>query len=410
MKILIYSQYYPPESVGAALWVNEIVEDLTAWGHKVKVLTAFPNYPVGEVFEDYQGKVFQHRVEDGVEVFRSWIYRSPSRKFGSRVLSFISFTISSFLFGITRIDEVDAIYTILQPLSLGPAAVWLGKKLGARVILNVQDIHPYAAVQMGALKNPLLIRGLERLEKWSYQQADGIVVISEGFKANLLEKGVPVSKIAVVPNWADPDFIQPGPKMNEFRGKLGLGNKFTVIYSGGLTHNSNLEPLIEAAEILQEEPFQFVIVGDGVRKPDLEKMAGEKKLENIHFVPFQPLDRYPDVLRAADIGLVTLSTQATFASVPSKIFKYMASGRPVLAITAEGNEVDRMVKEGAFGLQVPPDDPQALAEAIRWGADHPEELDQMGAAGRNYLLAKFRRDLCIKKIEEVLLKTADYPG
>jgi colanic acid biosynthesis glycosyl transferase WcaI len=405
MKILIFTQYFPPESVGPAIWINELVQDLADRGHELKVLTAFPNHPGSEVFDGYRGKIFHRGVENGIEVFRSWILPPKTKRFWHRVLSFFSFTISSFILGLARVRKVDVIYTMLQPLSLGPVAVWLGKIIGAKVVLNIQDIHPYAAVQMGALKNPILIRILEGLERWNYRQADRVVVISEGFKKNLLQKGVPEAKIEVVPNWADPDFIQPGLKQNQFRDSHGLGELFTVIYSGGLTHNSNLEPVIEAAEILQDDPYRFLIVGDGVRKPDLERMAEDKNLNNIQFLPFQPLELYPDVLRAADISLVTLSTQATFASVPSKIFKYMASGRPVLAITAEGNEMDRMVKEGQFGLQVPPDDPQGLADAIRWAAEHPAELDRMGLNGRKFLEDHYSSGLCIGKSEEVLRQT-----
>jgi len=403
MKILLYTQYFPPESVGPAIWINELVQDLADRGHELKVLTTFPNHPGSEVFEDYRGKLFQREVEQGIEIYRSWIFPPKTRRFWQRVLSFISFTISSLFLGLARVPKVDVIYTMLQPLSLGPVAVCLGKKLGAKVVLNIQDIHPYAAVQMGALKNPILIRILEGLERWNYRQADRVVVISEGFKKNLVQKGVPESKIDVVPNWADPDFIQPGPKINQFREKLSLGEGFTVIYSGGLTHNSNLEPVIEAADIVRDEPYRFVVIGDGVRKPDLKKMADDKNLTNIQFLPFQPLELYPDVLRAADISLVTLSTQAAFASVPSKIFKYMASGRPVLAITMEGNEMDHMIKEGQFGLQVPPDDPQGLADAIRWAAGHPIELDRMGLKGRKFLEDHYSSDLCIGKTEEVLL-------
>ena len=216
MKILIYTQYFPPESVGPAIWINELVQDLAGRGHELKVLTAFPNHPGGEVFDGFRGKIFARSMENGIEVFRSWILPPKTRRFWHRVLSFLSFTISSFVLGMARVRNVDVIYTTLQPLSLGPVAVALGKKLGAKVILNIQDIHPYAAVQMGALKNPILIRILEGLERWNYRQADRVVVISEGFMGNLLQKGVPEVKIDVVPNWADPDFIQPGPNRINF--------------------------------------------------------------------------------------------------------------------------------------------------------------------------------------------------
>ncbi len=223
MKILLFTQYYPPESVGPAIWIDELVQDLAGRGHELKVLTAFPNHPGSEVFEDYRGKIFQREVEKGIEIYRSWIFPPKTRRFWQRVLSFLSFTISSLLLGLLRVPKVDVIYTTLQPLSLGPVAVALGKKMDAKVVLNIQDIHPYAAVQMGALKNPILIQILEGLERWNYRQADRIVVISEGFKENLLQKGVPEAKIDVVPNWADPDFIQPGLKSESISERTWAG-------------------------------------------------------------------------------------------------------------------------------------------------------------------------------------------
>lgn len=406
MNILILSQYYKPESVGAGTIVSQLTETLVANGNNVTVLTGFPNYPEGQIFEGYRGRLYQHEVIDGVQVVRTWLYTTQSKAFWSRAVSFFSFTISSLLGGLIAIKRPDIIYTILQPLTLGPTAWAIGKKTSAPIVLNIQDIHPEAAVAVGALRNQYAIRLLERLEKWNYKHADHVVVISGGFAENLIAKGVPEDKVSVVSNWADPEFIQPGPKDNIFRRDACPNPVFLTIYSGTLSHNSNLEPVIRAANILRDEPFYFVIVGEGVRKNDLVKTAQSQSLSNIRFLPFQPLENYPNVLRAADINLVTLSNQAASVSVPSKVFKQMAAGRPILAITAENNELGRLIKAANCGLCVPPDDPEALVEGLRWAAGHPNDLIQMGSNARHYLEANHGLSGSVARLTEIFKEVA----
>lgn len=402
MRILILAQYFKPESVGAAIWIHQLATDLVARGNHVTVLTAFPNYPGGVVFDGYRRQAFKREIVDGVDVVRTWIYATPSKKFWSRVLNFGSFSASSLIGGIVAVKDFDIIYAILPPLALGITAVTEAITKRAPVVVNIQDIYPHAAVAMGMLKRQSAIRFFEGMEKWIYRQADHVVVISQGFRENLINKGVPSDKVSIVPNWADPDAIRPGPKNNEFRQTLGLNGCFALVYSGGVSHNSNLEPVIHAAELLRDEPFAFVIVGEGVHKPTLERMAAEKRLNNLQFRPFQPLESYAGVLQAADLTLVTLSSQAALASVPSKIFKQMAAGRPILAITAPNNEVDRLVETARCGISVPPDDPVALADALRWARGHPDELDQMGQNGRLYLKEHHGRAQCVAEIEKIL--------
>lgn len=396
------TQYYAPESVGPAIWLRELATELSSRKHELTVLTAFPNHPQGKIFEEYQGRLLQHDMIDEIPVVRSWLYATPNRNFWARAFSFATFTGSSLASGLLLSERFDVIYTILQPLTLGITAKLLGSKTRSKIVLNIQDIHPFAAVSMGALRNPIAIRSLEILENWNYRQADHIVVISDGFKENLISKGVSQNKITTISNWADPVFISPSVKRNKFRTELGIDHEFTLIYSGGLTHNSNLEPVIEAAELLRDEPFVFVIVGEGVKKRSLQQLAEDRELENVHFRPYVPLKSYPDVLQAADMNLVTLNSQATYTSVPSKVFNQMAAGRPILAITAEGNELDRLAKSANFGPRVPPDDPARLAEALRWASKHPFELEEMGANGRRYLEKHYSCSHCVKQIEQLL--------
>jgi colanic acid biosynthesis glycosyl transferase WcaI len=258
MRVLVVSPHYKPEEVAAAAtFVEEIAIDFIEMGHEVTVLTAFPNYPTGAVFEPYRGKVFQRETYNGVPLIRVWIYATASKKFWPRVLNFGSFSATALLGGLLTNTRPDVLYVMMPPLTLGAAGVLLGAAKRARVVVNVQDIHPYAAVAMGVLKNRRAIRLFEWLEKWIYRHVDHIVVISRGFRDNLVEKGTPADKISIVPNWADPDFIQPGPRDNSFRKEIGAEGRFVLVYSGGLTHNSNLEPVLGAADLLREEPFEF---------------------------------------------------------------------------------------------------------------------------------------------------------
>jgi colanic acid biosynthesis glycosyl transferase WcaI len=405
MRILLLTQYFKPESVGAAIWIHELAIDLAASGHEVRVLTAFPNYPSGVVFDEYRRPGRNREVIDGLQVSRAWIYSTSAKSFRQRVLQFASFCISSFVVGIFDRFRPDVIYAILPPLPLGLTAIGLALLKRTKVVLNVQDIYPRAAIDMGILKNRHAIRFFEFLEKWIYAKADRLVVISEGFRADLLSKGVPESKLSIVKNWADPSFIRPGAKENSFRREINLNGQFAVMYSGGLTHNSELETLLSAAVELRKEPFLFVIVGDGVKKPELEGFVAEHELTNVLFKPFQPLERYPEVLLAADLNVVTLSPQAGSVSVPSKIFKQMAAGRPILAIAPKDSELDRMISDARCGLSISPGDTPRLVQVLRWASSHPSSLEEMGSRARSYLEEHHCRARCTADVETILRMT-----
>jgi colanic acid biosynthesis glycosyl transferase WcaI len=400
MRIIVVSQNYPPEEQN--LYHHEFTSSLVNEGHHVTMLTAFPHHGRGRVYDGYRGKLFQRETLDGVKVIRSWVYAKPGNKLPARMLTYFSFCVSSLLSGLFAAPRADVVYTSIPPLPLGITGYILARLKRAKFLISIQDIFPQAAVELGMLRNPRIIRFFERMERWVYQKADRIVVIADGFKRNLIRKGVPPQKVFVVSNWADTDFIKPGPKDNGFRRDLKVGSKFTLIYSGGLTLNSNVAPMIEAADILRTEPFAFVIIGDGVHKQQLQALAREKKLTNLQFLPFQPRERYPEVLLAADMNLVALNSKATDVSVPSKVYKQMACGRPVLVISSESNELAHLIMNGKCGLLVAPDNVEDLVAALRWAASHPDQLAQMGTSGRTYLVQNHSREYCVRQIDQLL--------
>lgn len=407
MRVLIVCQHYVPEEVGIGFQLHQLTLDLRKSGHEVSVVTAFPNYPSRIVFEGYRRRVFQRELIDGVDVIRTWIYANPSETFASRLLNWGSFCASAMLGAAIAAKKPDVIYATIPPLPLGTTINLVGKIRRVPVVTHVHDIYPLIAVELGILRNRTLISFFEKMERRIYRDSAHVLVISDGFKENLMGKGVPSAKIGVIPNWADADFIQPGPKDNAFRSEVGAEGKFLVVYSGGITRNSNLEPLLHAAALLRNEPFVFAMVGDGPLKPNLESLASELRLSNLRFVPFQPLARYPEVLLAADMTVVALNSAATFASVPSKVFKQMAAGRPVLAITAADSELQRLVDRANCGMHVPTDDPRSLADALMWALHHPQEVEAMGHNGRRHLEKHHCRQKCTGAIETVLRETAE---
>jgi colanic acid biosynthesis glycosyl transferase WcaI len=248
------------------------------------------------------------------------------------------------------------------------------------------------------------------MERRIYEVASRVVVISKGFEQNLLAKGVPASKIAVVPNWADASAFVPGARDNAFRQEVGGDGKCVVLYSGGVSINCDLTSVIGAAQQLRQDPVLFVIVGEGTGKEALIRRAKELALSNVVFLPFQPLERYPEVLSAADITLAALSKAATFASVPSKVYKQMAAARPVVAIAEMASELSRLVATSNCGVLVPPGDAGALAAVVRDALVRPGRFEEMGQNGRAYLERECSRTVCVRRLEQIMLEVVKVNG
>jgi glycosyltransferase involved in cell wall biosynthesis len=405
MKIAILTNYYHPESIGAGIWVTQLAQDLRARAHAVTVITSFPSYPQRTIYPGFRNCFSRRDIVDGIEVIRTLTYASPSNSFWSRLAGFGIFCISAVLGYLPWRRRFDVVYAILPPLPLGVSGWLIAVTSGARLVVNIQDIYPDVAVALNYLTNPAAVALFKWMERWIYQRADRIVVISEGFRKNLLAKGTAPQKLQVVPNWADPNAFSPTSSDNSFRKEIGANGKLLVLYSGGLTHNSDLEPVLDAALELRGCPIQFAIVGDGVHKHALMEKARAAYLDNVKFYPFQPLERYGEVLASADVTLVALNSAATFASVPSKIYKQMAAARPIIAITADGNELSRLVNAAGCGFIVPPGDSRRLAAVLLQALRRRDALSEMGLRGRAYLQRNCTRERCVARIEAALSDT-----
>ncbi len=400
MTIYIHTMYYLPEYGSAPILMNELASYLSARGHGVEVVTTIPRPPH---HRPYKGKYYLTEKEDGFTVKR---YRTNFTVHHiGRLIAWTIYTFWSIL-NLRRVQKGDVLFLRLPPLQIGMAG-WLARKWkGAGVLMSVQDIHPDLSIESGLLRKKWAINFAQKFEKWIYKQADDVVVISEGFKKNLLNKRVNNDTLHIVPNWVDAGFMRPYPKDNRVSRRFSLENKFVAMYSGTLTLSSyvTLEKVMEAAKLIESDAnFRLVIIGEGLKKPALEEKAKQLKLKNVVFLPFQPYEDLPLLLGASDLLLVPLDEKKTQLSVPSKLYNYMAAGRPVIGFTDDESEVAHIISDAECGLNREPDDVEGMAEMFQMLKKEKQTRKEMGERAREYVEKYYAKDVVLTKYEDLLM-------
>ena len=392
MKTLFFSQYFPPEMGAPAARVSELAACWARLGEQVTVITTFPNHPTGVVPEEYRGKMFQREGIDGYTVLRSWIYVAANKGFLKRVICFLSYMLSAALVGALRAGSCDVVIATSPQIFAGFAG-WAVSLLKRKpFVLEVRDLWPDSAIQLEVLKNPLLIKCSKAMELFLYRRADLIVPVSESIREAILGHGIPAERIELIPNGIQPDLFDPEERANAKREQLGVGPEdFLVSYIGthGMAHG--LERLVEAANLLRDEPrLRFVFIGDGAHKEGLVRMSHEMKIPKLTFLPPQPKIEVPLWLAASDLSVVSLRNLLVFRTVlPSKMFEIMAAGRPVL-LAGEG-ECARLLERAKAGVTVPTGEPRDLADAILALSMVPGRRKEYGERGRAYVTENFDR-------------------
>ncbi|BAB75867.1 glycosyltransferase family 4 protein [Anabaena sp. FACHB-709] len=402
MRILIYSYNYYPEPIGIAPLMTELAEGLAKRGHEVRVVTAMPNYPERRIYEAYRGKWYLTEYKNGVKIQRSYVWIRPQPKLLDRVLLDASFVVTSFfpaLFG----WRPDVILSTSPSLPVCIPASLLGWLRACPVVLNLQDILPEAAIHVGLLKNKWLIKVFSLLEKFAYRHATKISVIADGFVENLLSKGISPDKIEQIPNWVDVNFIRPLPKdSNNFRNSHNLHNKFVVLYSGNIALTQGLETVIQAAAKLRDfAEISFVIAGEAKGLERLQKYCTNCGADNVLLLPFQPREHLPEMLAAADVGLVVQKKNVISFNMPSKIQVLLASGRALIASVPDKGTAAKAIKQSGGGIVVPPEDPQALATAILDLYKHPEKAKTLGYNSRKYAVEQYAFEQALNQYENL---------
>ncbi len=407
LRILYLSQYFPPEVGATQTRAYEMARYLAGQGHRVTMLTEVPNHPSGIIPPAYRGKLWERKPLDGIDVVRLWVWAAPEKGFVTRMRFYLSYMVMAILAGVVlglRLRRrYDVVYATSPPLFVGLAGVIIAAIIRARFLFEVRDLWPESAVALGELNNRRAVALADGVARLCYRRARGIVAVTRDMVARLEARGIPPDKIRLIPNGANVDQFRPVPaEVWPLREQLGLDEAFVVLYAGIHGLAQGMESLVETARLLRDEPgIRFVFVGAGPKKAAVAALKAQYGLENLVLLPEQPRAAMPAYLTMAGVSLVPLRGAQLFeGALPSKMFEAMACGAPVL-LSARG-EAATVLHEAQAGLIVPPEDPAALAAAIRYLRDHPAEATVMGQNGRIFVVREYSRAEQARRLERVL--------
>jgi colanic acid biosynthesis glycosyl transferase WcaI len=338
-----------------------------------------------------------------MEIVRLFTYAPGKKSMVNRLISYVTFNAMATMAGVFSRSRWDIILCPNGSFFSGLTAWLVGKAKGIPFIYNVQDLYPDVPIRAGQLRNRHAIATLKAIEGFMYRKAAYITVIAPSFRDNLLSKGVPAKKISIIPNFVDTEFIRPLPKANSFAQQHGLSDKFVITHAGNLGYAYDLDTMLNAASLLSsQKDMLFLIVGNGVAKPALEKKAHELKLDNVRFMPFQPRESLPWLRASSDVQVSLYKNGAANDSFPSKIYEIMASGRPLLASSDTDSGVATLVKTAECGLCVKPGETKHLAEAILDLYRNPALCETMGQRGRRYAEENHSKQVVIDRYHDLL--------
>ena len=388
MKLLIFTQHFPPETVATGRRASDLAESLTSRGHHVTVIAGRPNHPSSLGLPFCQQAPQDEYTAEGYRIRRVPVFRSADPGILKRFLTYATFMLSAAWRGIwqARPDAILAVSPLPTGLAALPAHWWHRVPL----VFDLQDIWPDSALAVGVMERGWVFRMLKRLERFFYRRCARVVGITNGFKRYLVDLGLPPGRVAVIHNgvaWENFAGVLPS---EELRRQEQLAGKFVVGYIGNLGVAQRLDTLLEAAEQLRDEPVAFLLLGEGVDKQRLMALARARGLQNVRFLEGVPRKDVPSVLATCDALLVILRDDPLFRiTIPSKIYEYMAAGKPILC-SVDG-EAAALVMESKCGLAVRPSDGNALDGSVRLLLADPSRCRTLGEAGAAWARARFAR-------------------
>lgn len=408
MRFLLINQHYPPDPAPTGTLLSELARTLAARGHEITVLTGRPTYD-----EARETKLPRIEVCDGVRVVRLPIFPRTAGIWG-RVAHYTSFAFSILGAGF-RERRPNAILAFSStPLGGGLSTLLLSRARGIPFVYCVQDVYPEIAVAVGVLRPGFLSWIARCIEGATWKSAHRLVLIGHDLEQSARSRGVHPDKIAVIPNWADPERIRP-VSGRAIRREAGVGDEdFVVGYAGNFGRSQDLETILEAARLIEENiertrdkgwrPVKFLLVGGGTRAQEIREYA--RRWGSVRVLPLQRESRVSEVLSAADVSLVPLRKGLARLSVPSKIYSIVASGRAVGAAVDPGSEVERIIREAECGFCVDPGDAKSLAREILHLAKDAERVTRYGQNARAWAERHGTLEQAANAYESLLVRAA----
>jgi glycosyltransferase involved in cell wall biosynthesis len=393
MKLLLLTQYYPPEIGAPQNRLHELAVRLKTKGVDVEVLTALPNYPEMEIFEAYQKG--QNRVEEieGIKVTRSWIYVSKKRGIVSRLFNYFSFVASSYFHG-KKLGKFDYLMVESPPLFLGWSAMKLSKKLGAKLIFNVSDLWPESAEKLNIVNNRTLLNLAYRLEAKCYQKSHFVTGQTMGI-VDSIQSRFPQVKTHWLPNGVDTAFYHPDTLVsNDFRERNGFQQDDILFFYGGIIgHAQGLEVILKTAqETKDRSDIHYILQGAGPLREELIGLKQTLNLSQVHFLAPVSKKEMPMILKAVDVALVPLRKLTLFeGAIPSKIFEALAMKLPLI-LAVDGEARMHFIERAEAGIFVEPENIHDLKQAVLTLADDLNKRKLLGENGRKYVSEHFNRN------------------
>jgi len=405
MRVMIFGTCYEPDLGPSAPLFTMLCENLVRLGHQVTIITTVPNYPSGRVPAEWRGKgkLLWKSVENGVEVIRVAQPSLDASKLPLRALQYICYQIGATWAGLGK--QYDVVIAGSSSLTAWLPFAYLVVLRRKPAIYSVADVYPKVGITLGIFRNKPVIALVSSMELFCLNNAAVVRILSDSFRSDLSEMGVPDEKMVLVYDWVDTDLVHPMPRDNAFAREHNLTGQFVVLYAGNLGLSQGLEHILTAAETLKEhQDISFVFVGDGANRERLVAEAEQRRLKNVKFIPYQPRPRLPEVLASADVSLVSLQHGIGFSSLPSKTLSILSSGRPIIVSIDEESDTWKLIQKAKAGLCIAPENPPALVEAILTLKSDQELRDCFGRNGRIWAENNHSPQSCAKQIEKIMLE------
>jgi glycosyltransferase involved in cell wall biosynthesis len=348
MKILFLTDNFPPEVNAPATRTYEHCKEWVNKGAEITVITCFPNFPKGKVYEGYKNQWKKTEWMDGIKVIRVWTYITANEGFLKRTLDYLSFSFTAFFAGLFK--ETDIIIATSPQFFTALAGRTLSFWKRKPWIMEVRDLWPESIKTVGAMKDNIFIRYFEKEEIWNYKSADKIVTVTDAFKQTITEKGISPEKIEVVKNGANLELYNPMPKNPDLLKQLGLNGQTVIGFVGthGMAHK--LDFILDCAKELQYTQYHFLFIGDGAMKKTLLEKKEKEKISNVTMLESVPKKEVAKYLSIIDIALINLKKSELFTTViPSKIFENAAMQIPILiGVDGEARSIIESYNAGLF--------------------------------------------------------------
>ncbi|TKS56981.1 glycosyltransferase family 4 protein [Mesohalobacter halotolerans] len=411
MHILVISQHYYPEMGAPAARYYDFSKYWIEKGHKVTVVTAFPNFPDGKIDKKYKWKFLQKEKINNVNIIRTYIWASPKLRFIDKTLGYITFTISSSLYLIFNRIRYDLVIATCPPPNVGIPALIVKKIKKIPLIVDMRDLWPEGLINSGRLKNKYIINFLTWLEKKIYSNSSLITVVTNGKKENLIKREID-KPIEVISNGVDIDAIDTAQLEDVELIKLFSKYEINFLYAGVFNPSQGLSVIVKATKILNEKyqnqkKFGVILIGDGSERIKIEQLKTELNTSNVHILGIKPKETVFSSLKKARAILITLKRRKDRHTIPSKIYESMASNRPLLF--SAGGEAEEIVKNIQAGLISPPEDVNRLVINMDKYISDKKLADEHGKNGYVFCKNNFdRKNLAIHFLNKIInLKNYD---